>query len=421
MAATGAIEETGTWRPSAANSLSSLLQEEKAAQARPMPKAADEGTPEVSIGGLLDLPPPGEQSITNGHTNGHAGASVEPAARDSFVRPARPAPAPANPYVATPGATYSSPGITQYRPASNRNLIIGIGAGGGLIVLMLFGLIIFLIGRQTPGQQPVAQPPPVLVAQQQPAVTPPPVAQPPIAQPPPAGQPPVAAAGTTQPAGQPPVAAAQQQPAANPGGPLPPGAKQTAPLPPNHNTGGGGTQTARPPPGKQVASAEKQPPAEKPAPAEKPDKAAKPGKVEAKDDGDDFDKAFGSSDDKKGTPKSADTGSKKKDVYIPPAPGAATNDVKESLSQSDVMEIVLAHKPELAKCVSDQHTKEPGVSGLLKMKWSIQTNGATTKVSADSEEFKSTYLAGCIGGLIKGWKFPKSKNPGDPIVFPFKF
>jgi hypothetical protein len=85
------------------------------------------------------------------------------------------------------------------------------------------------------------------------------------------------------------------------------------------------------------------------------------------------------------------------------------------------MEVVLANKPSLAKCVEEQKKREPGVTGKLVMKWQIQTSGKTSQVSVVTDEFKGTYMAGCVGGLIKGWVFPRHKNQGEPIQFPFKF
>jgi hypothetical protein len=57
------------------------------------------------------------------------------------------------------------------------------------------------------------------------------------------------------------------------------------------------------------------------------------------------------------------------------------------------------------------------------MHWTIQPNGHTAGVSVapQSEEFKNTYIVGCMTGLIKGWVFPKHKSQQDPINFPFKF
>ena len=106
--------------------------------------------------------------------------------------------------------------------------------------------------------------------------------------------------------------------------------------------------------------------------------------------------------------------------YIPPDPGSGAK-VKDRLSQSDIMAVVVANKPAIVKCVSEQKKRNPGLSGKLVMRWTIQTNGMTKGVSVRSEEFKSTYMASCISGLIKGWTFPKHRVQGDPIDFPFTF
>ncbi len=404
MAASARPEETGSWRPS--TSLGSLVQDEMAALSRPGARITDEpiGPSEPSMGGLLDLPSPDEKPHSNGRGNGHAGASVDhgaqvPSPRNS--RPPAPAPAPANPYVATPGATYSSPGITQYRPDKDRSgTMIWIAVGvGGLVVATLLGLVIWLAvaGRQPAPVAQVPAPVPVAVAQAPVQMQPAPLQPAPV----PVGQPPVAAA----------VAPAAQPTPAQPSGPLPPNSKPQ-PLPPR---GGAPMHAANSnPSGTKVASA---------TPVEKPEKAAPAEKQKAspKDEGDDFDKAFGSGDSAKDTPKSAAPEKKKSGPYIPPAPGAASNDVKESLGQADVFEVVSGYKPALAKCVEEQRKKEPGVTGKLVMKWNIQTSGKTSNVSVQSDEFKATYMAGCVGGLIKSWTFPKHKVAGDPIVFPFKF
>ncbi len=85
------------------------------------------------------------------------------------------------------------------------------------------------------------------------------------------------------------------------------------------------------------------------------------------------------------------------------------------------MQVVLANRTGLGRCAEEQKKKEPGVTGKLVMRWQIQTSGKTSNVSVVSEEFKSTYMAVCVGGLIKGWSFPRHKTAGDPVNFPFKF
>ncbi len=363
-------EETSGWKPSAASSLGSLLKDEMDAQSRPPPKAAPPVVEEPMARGLLDVPHH-EEKPTNG-------ATVVPMPIEE--RPARPAPPPPNPYLQNPGATYSAPAMTQYRPPNNRNLMIGVAAGGAVMLLILVGLIVWLATRSPPAAVAVA-PPPAVVQPPPSVVQPPPaVVQPAVVTPPP----------TTVAAVTPPPAVVQPTVVAPP-----------TPVQPKG--------TSRPK-GTTVARVEKEP-------VEAPSKPSKqPAAAE-----DDFDSAFG--EPKKAAAKSEPAPEKKGSGggYIPPAPGGATVEVKDSLGQSDIMEVVLANKGALGKCVEQQRAKDPGTSGKLLMKWTIQTSGKTSNVSVASEEFKGTVIAGCVGNLIKTMTFPRHKKQGEAITFPFKF
>jgi len=133
---------------------------------------------------------------------------------------------------------------------------------------------------------------------------------------------------------------------------------------------------------------------------------------------DDFDTVFGGSDKRREEPKK-DTRQQKRDVYIPPAPGSA--DIPERLGSSDIMSVVLANKPSIRRCVEEQKSKDPGQSGKLVMRWTIKTNGRTGSVSVMTDEFRSTYMASCLGGLVRSWRFPAHRVQGDPVDFPFTF
>lgn len=109
----------------------------------------------------------------------------------------------------------------------------------------------------------------------------------------------------------------------------------------------------------------------------------------------------------------------KKSVYVPPAPGSY--EVAESLGQADIMEVVKSNIGAIKVCVDEQKKREPGVTGKIVMKWTVLPNGTTTLVMVASDEFKNTYLAGCLTRAIKTWKFPHHRSPGEPVVFPFKF
>ena len=370
-------EETGSWKPSAANSLGSLLKDEMEAQARPPPKAPPPVIEEPQPRGMLDIPHH-EEKATNG-------ATVLPSTIEhrEQERPSRPAPPPPNPYLQNPGATYSAPAMTQYRPPNNRGLMIGVAAGGTAMLMILVGLIVWLATRQ----QPIAvapTPPPVVAVVPTPTPTPVPVAVTPTPTPVP-----VAVTPTPNPNPTPvPVQVAIAQPVQPKGNGTRPNRNNNTPTP----------------------RVEKEPAAE-------PEPRKQPAATAAEDD---FDSAFGGPK-KAATREEPKTEKKPSGGYIPPAPGAAKVEVKESLGNSDVMEVVLANKGALGKCVEEQRKKDPGTSGKLLMRWTIQTSGKTSRVEVASEEFKGTPIANCVGALIKGMVFPKHQKQGDPIQFPFKF
>lgn len=381
-AAADSGEDTSTWKPTAASALASLVNAEMDALAKPAPKAAPPPpADDVPMSrGLLDLPPAEEKPGNGAHANAPEPARPQPVH----------APPPVNPYLANPGATFSAPAVTQYRPPSNRNLILAISAGGGLILLVLIGLVIWLATRtpQVVVTQPAQPSQPVAVAQ--PPVQPTQPTQPPV-QPTQPTQP-AAVAQPTQPSE--PVKPAEPPPAeVAKKDPTPKTPRSTSP----RTTKADPPEPKAPPPPKETKSSTKEP------------------------EGDDFDSVFGKAPKDSSSKKETktDSASAKKDVYIPPAPGG-TN-VKESLGSSDIMEVVLANKGGLAKCAETQRQKDPGTSGKLVMRWTIQTSGRTSNVGVVSEEFKGTYMASCVGGLIKSWQFPKHKQQGEPVTFPFKF
>lgn len=388
LAAAPVEETSGGWKPSAASALASLAKEEIAALTRPPSKASEpahgEDVPLPMAGGLLDLPAAEEKPAGNGK---HNGAHAAPAIAERPV---------ANPYVAPP-PTYSSPGYSTYRPPSRNNLLIGLAIGGAVLVLGLITLIVYLLVRQPVyvqppvPSQPVAVAPPVQPAQS--AVTPPSVATPPAA----VAAPPAAAPPTSpqQPAASPTPIKSTAQP-----GERPP-VKSPRTISGGRDSSGGGSEIIAPP---------KQP--DRPAPS-----GGRGG------DEDDFCKEFGGCEktepSKTREPSGGGRGNSRS-VYVPPAPGSG-GDLPEKLNESDIFQVVLGNKPALVRCVEEQRKKEPGVSGTLMMQWTIQTNGRTSNVRVLTDEFKNSYMATCMGGLIKRWSFPKHRAQGEPVKFPFKF
>jgi predicted Zn finger-like uncharacterized protein len=357
--------EEGAWRPGAASALASLVKDELDALARPSRPATPppaQAEPPRPAPTLLDLP------------------EDRPAAPSRPSAPRTPERAAANPYLAPPPGP---PPAAYPPPPSNRGLVIGLSVAGGAVVLAMLGMIGWLATR--PAAVAVAPPPAVAVA-------------PPVA-PPPAPAVPVAQAPAAQPAPPTPVVAPPVTPT-----PAPTPAPPVATTPVREPT----RAIAAPPT-----------PPRPPARVARPEPAA-PEAPRAAEGGDEFDRAFGGSAKaaKREEPKPEPV--RKKDVYVPPAPGGGA-DVKDSLGKSDIMEVVLANKAAFARCVEEQRQKEPGTSGALVLRWQILTTGKVSNVTVVSEEFKSTYMAGCVTRQVKGLSFPRHKQQGEPITFPFRF
>lgn len=133
---------------------------------------------------------------------------------------------------------------------------------------------------------------------------------------------------------------------------------------------------------------------------------------------DEFDHEFGKSEAQAEAAPEAEP--KAKHVYIPPEPGSGAAE-KQGLSDEDIMQVVLAHKPDIVECVKVQHEQDPGTGGRLVMRWKVLPSGAVSDVGVDTAELESTYLAGCVAKQLKGWRFPKSEQGQPTVSFPFTF
>jgi hypothetical protein len=106
----------------------------------------------------------------------------------------------------------------------------------------------------------------------------------------------------------------------------------------------------------------------------------------------------------------------KHDVYIPPPPGQA--DLPQELGQSDVMEVIVEHKGNFAKCKNDH----PGGGGTVVMHWRIKPDGHTTDVRRNGGELDNPPLAKCIQAAVSKLRFGQYRGPAmAPIDFPFSF
>jgi predicted Zn finger-like uncharacterized protein len=445
-ASASSSEAPAGWKPSAASVLASLVKEENEALSKPPPTPAPAlGKEPVSQSRLLDVPVPPPEPVSSPSLPGAAAAMAAPMAApmpyaQQPVTPyGQPVPAPyaqqpVTPYGQPVPAPYPPPGYaTPYPPPAapaggkgKMGLLVGVAAG---LLVVAGGAVVTFMGnnrtetpsspavaqQQAPAQQgtnmPPMPPPPAGVAQ---AAAPAPAAAAPVN---PTTAAPVAGTAAAAPAPVEPAAGTAAAPA-NPApavaaAPTTPAPAPTTPAP-----------AAEAPKAPEVARVERTQPKRtgsgSPAPVQPETRPAQPPKVVERQpagevDGDDFDELFGT----KKPPKTEQAKpTQRPATYVPPEPGGSMPD---TLQQSDIMAVVLANKPAIVKCVNEQKKKDPALSGKLVMRWTIQPSGKTASVSCRTDEFRSTYMASCISGLIKGWTFPRHKKQGDPIDFPFTF
>ncbi|MBN9686696.1 MULTISPECIES: adventurous gliding motility protein GltJ [unclassified Corallococcus] len=456
-------EEPVGWKPSAASVLASLVKEENDALSKPPPRPAPSLEREpLSQSRLLDVPVPPPEPVSSPAMPGAMMAAAPGMAAPQPYAPPQPqgyapqppvqqqyAPQPQGyapqqpqmPYGQQPQgypppgypAAYPPPAAAPTGGKGRTGMMVAVTAG----VLVMAGAAVVFVARGNSSERPAEQPTQVAAAPtpkaEMPPMPPPPAA---VQTPPPAAVQPAAA--PTAPAGTPAEGTAATAAAGTPAaaGATPPAATPTVATAP--------AATPTPPPAAEV----------KPASATQPNMGTAVARVDPRnhrksgssgsrgssrddDEGDaitvskpsssssssssnsgggddDFDELFGTKKPAAAKPASKPTAT----AYIPPEPGGGTLD---RLQQSDIMQVVLNNKPAIVKCVNEQKQKDPSLSGKLVMRWTVQTSGKTSNVSCRTDEFRSSYMATCITGLIKSWSFPKHQKQGEPIDFPFTF
>ena len=267
-----------------------------------------------------------------------------------------------------------------------------------------------------PAPAPVAQAPaaaPVAQAPVTPAQTTAPVAQAPVVQP----ATPAPAAATPAPEKQ--VAKAVTPPA-QPEKPKPVVVAAVAPVAQKEVPGKRGVSEERIAGAAESAVQRRPPPAPVPAPAPASPGKAKNDPLDFEDSLDkEFEKELGLSE---GAPKfKAEDPRSKRHVYIPPEPG---KDLPETLSTSDVVQVVGSHKDAILACIETHSPARMSDSGKDRfvVRWRVLPTGDAVEALMETEALKGTPFARCIEGQVRSWKFPQHRvQSREPVRFPFTY
>jgi hypothetical protein len=372
-----------TWKPAGASALAALASEEIAARSAPEPKPAAAraaGAPGGARSLVDALPDGGGVDPTGAIPLSIKG--METTGEKKIER-------------------RSSIASRAEETRHKRSMMRGVVTGLVVVVVVVGGAAAYLMWQKQKSGTPAGA---VAMAPAPPAAAPAPA-------------PPVAAAPAPAPAA--PAAAPAPEAAPPPAAPgAPPVAAAAAPAPPVPPA-----EKAAATPPRKVAKAERiprkdarreSPQARADAPAAAAPRPAAGGKK--KDSLLDFDSNDSALDEALG----GGGGGGGRSVYVPPARAGAPA-LPDKLTPAQINESVAGRIEALRKCVSDQKTRDPAASGVLKLRWVIAGDGNVRDVKTLTSEFASSPFAQCITGVVKTIRFPQSGTSGQEVTFPFSF
>ena len=88
----------------------------------------------------------------------------------------------------------------------------------------------------------------------------------------------------------------------------------------------------------------------------------------------------------------------------------------DGLSQSQVKSAMRPYMQAVRECINRQHELDSSVTGRVDLSFTIGNRGRISKVQVLTEDHVRTYIAGCVGGVLRSVKFPRFS--GKPVVVP---
>jgi hypothetical protein len=107
--------------------------------------------------------------------------------------------------------------------------------------------------------------------------------------------------------------------------------------------------------------------------------------------------------------------------FVPPEPGAMG---RESLTTSDIIQGVIAHKQAVLACIR-KHTpprEQEEEKSRVVVSWRVLSGGTVTDVSVEDEALRGSPLAGCLEEQVRSWTFPAHRVASQvPVRFPVTY
>jgi sRNA-binding protein len=88
----------------------------------------------------------------------------------------------------------------------------------------------------------------------------------------------------------------------------------------------------------------------------------------------------------------------------------------EGLSEAQLKNAMRPYMQAMRNCVEQQSDLDSSVAGRMDLSFTVGNRGRVTQVRVLTGEHVRTYVAGCVGGVLRSVKFPKFS--GKPVVVP---
>ncbi|MCI5072776.1 AgmX/PglI C-terminal domain-containing protein [bacterium] len=119
----------------------------------------------------------------------------------------------------------------------------------------------------------------------------------------------------------------------------------------------------------------------------------------------------------------AKTGRKIKGRVVDIAPPPGDVGVRGGgLTRAEIAKVVQSHLSEIRYCYEKGLLQDPGLSGKIVAKWTINPGGSVSQSGIKSSSVRNASVHSCLTGEITSWGFPKPRNGASVLVtFPFVF
>ncbi len=103
-----------------------------------------------------------------------------------------------------------------------------------------------------------------------------------------------------------------------------------------------------------------------------------------------------------------------------PKPAEEEKKLPASLDDSEILRVLRKHKNDIRDCLAKQAEADPGLDGVMTVKFLIRKNGRTFDHEVSPEKFRGAVVGKCVLGSVRGWRFPEFDGSPLPLDFPVK-